>query len=1294
MDIVNRIHDGVHLDNNEYDQPENTMRDNRNGVIYDSATGNYIWMPLYGTRQVLDLPADDYIMRTCSIRDRHFIFVLSIVNDYVQLLELNFGTDGSIVSTTNRWQSTNTLMQMSLQHPIRAMFGVYENDAVQRIYWTDYYNQIRCINIGSASLVVPVSPDPKFIDLVPELDNVYGSIKFAGELSGGSLRAGIYFFSWRLYKDGYYTDWSYLSNPIPVFNGAIGASYLDYQNIEGAAPNEITSKGMQLTLSDIDSDYDKIQIASFYTNDVNSLAEGKIIYENTIPGTSFSFNYMGNENAGTVVLTDIMLTSILIERCFDMTHLKKRNIIANIEERSELDLPNQLEVSIIPKQYGILLDTVPYKRHFDVPYVRELYGTRPGAQELSTYPLLQNLYHYAVTEIKYTPVALPQVTVPAGEYFLAPSGCVWNSGTGKLAIVIKKYRKSSGVAPYNLTDDYVLDTSFVENEYYNYKNPKFTEKLKGYPGGETVRLGVLFFDKTGRPFFVRHLYNTETVLDGLTIGPGDTRIPERAEDGGKFPLTICENYSAAAPEYYKTTIGMVNHFSISGLDITDVKDLIGGFAIVRCPIERQNIAFGAICSLNANGNDITVANSFRADNHDVNHYAGAYGFYCPEDMYGFSGFSIQPGDKIVNRYYMVPFAPGRSPVRGTSPGFPLTELRGFGMGMDTGSLGEYNIFQKFYVHDNAPGASGNGDIDVEHEVISYTKYKQGDGSDIPIDPIDETKLLIDHTSIMVGLSVCKSYLTNLGIAVIDIDETGDDIKGIFDLDTGDPKMLMCTIKRPNANLYGGLSDAALASSTYQSTGHFQKIDAGVLADIEDTGTYIFNEIDIFGGDTFVCIWDFMRSMINEDLSGNGFSHSVMIPIETRLNLDLREGDRIGKLRCYEAVTLETGLRWKTAFNKWEEHNYNDGYSSDTISRLYLPMPNNFVNETIFDTAIRYSNEKTYGEYEDSYRKFAALNKWTVETTHGSITNIKSKNGNLVFWQKNGVGYIPMGERALTSNDIGNAVQLGVAGIFERDDMIIEAIGNSNQFGLCESDEGFHWYDAYRKLIVTLKNSMQLTQESIVKGIDSFCILTVPNEMYLYDNPVHQYGIVSGYDPREKVVYLTFRTDSFEETIALSVKTNKAVGFFDFKTRLYFNAMNYMYAGIDTYKAIHQHGTGLVGSYHGESKDNSLTIIVKEESNLAKIFDTFELIGNGDQFFTSAEFISENGDSAIEYYTGVNSRHLKQRLSYKNKRFFGNYPKIERERIVGGYVKITFINEANSGLTPKLLQLKSSYREMI
>jgi hypothetical protein len=55
MDILNRISDGVHLDNNEYDQPDNTMRDNRNGVIFDSVSGNYVWKNLKGTLQVLGL---------------------------------------------------------------------------------------------------------------------------------------------------------------------------------------------------------------------------------------------------------------------------------------------------------------------------------------------------------------------------------------------------------------------------------------------------------------------------------------------------------------------------------------------------------------------------------------------------------------------------------------------------------------------------------------------------------------------------------------------------------------------------------------------------------------------------------------------------------------------------------------------------------------------------------------------------------------------------------------------------------------------------------------------------------------------------------------------------------------------------------------------------------------------------------------------------------------------------------------------------------------------------------------
>jgi hypothetical protein len=195
MDIVNKISEGVHLDNNEYDQPENTMRDNRNGVIFDAASGNYVWKNLKGTLSVLTLSVNDIVMRACWIRDRYFLLILNNVSDYVQIKELLFATDGTISSTAVRWQTTNTLMNLDVHHPIRTMFGIYENEDIQRIYWSDYHNHPRCINIGNEVLV---TPNTKFLEFTPEITNVYGSIKFTAEIAGGRLKAGTYFFAWRL----------------------------------------------------------------------------------------------------------------------------------------------------------------------------------------------------------------------------------------------------------------------------------------------------------------------------------------------------------------------------------------------------------------------------------------------------------------------------------------------------------------------------------------------------------------------------------------------------------------------------------------------------------------------------------------------------------------------------------------------------------------------------------------------------------------------------------------------------------------------------------------------------------------------------------------------------------------------------------------------------------------------------------------------------------------------------------------------------------------------------------------
>ena len=48
-DLVNRITNGVHSDNDPNQQPKDTMRMSRNGVLMDAGDGNYIWQTMKGT---------------------------------------------------------------------------------------------------------------------------------------------------------------------------------------------------------------------------------------------------------------------------------------------------------------------------------------------------------------------------------------------------------------------------------------------------------------------------------------------------------------------------------------------------------------------------------------------------------------------------------------------------------------------------------------------------------------------------------------------------------------------------------------------------------------------------------------------------------------------------------------------------------------------------------------------------------------------------------------------------------------------------------------------------------------------------------------------------------------------------------------------------------------------------------------------------------------------------------------------------------------------------------------------
>jgi len=96
-------------------------------------------------------------------------------------------------------------------------------------------------------------------------------------------------------------------------------------------------------------------------------------------------------------------------------------------------------------------------------------------------------------------------------------------------------------------------------------------------------------------------------------------------------------------------------------------------------------------------------------------------------------------------------------------------------------------------------------------------------------------------------------------------------------------------------------------------------------------------------------------------------------------------------------------------------------------------------------------------------------------------------------------------------------------------------------------------------------------------------------------------------------------------------------------------------------------------FFNAQKVASVSFILKDDTNIAKFFDTFEYIGNTNIFTRIGHENTEQ--SIIETIASYNGSGvytiLNRNFEFKKRRWFGNFPKVSRERLVDGYLKVTF-----------------------
>jgi hypothetical protein len=1091
-------------------------------------------------------------------------------------------------------------------------FSFRENTNNQRVYWTDNFNEPKVFDIanpifttyftGAADLIanntymvlqgavtyngvkygvgltagnifkasagtsytLPVGA-PLVIEYYPlslldwSPSRLLGNIEFK-EYGTGDKYCGSHIYFYRLSNsyDGVVTSWSYASTPIHVgMNNSstfiTGNAYRDFVGNGTATTLENSGKSVKLNITDIDTDFDTIEVACAEFTQVADVPYRIIITnKEAVTGATMSITDTGASNLGTVTISDLTLFPASILKCKTVNTNKNYSTIANITEREEFDL-DLSGVTINQFQY-------PLVSHGDLNLCSNCNVPADVSPPLTGNPPANSILPYSRWLVTFGNNTTDTVTYKGVQYV---TGDVITGSFGAIVTVPSSilFTGNGAVRPCTTKNKYTAisdgkrreDAIQLTTGFWDYKDPAVASHNKGYWSGEKYRFGILFFDLKGNPFYVKYIKGDPTTFD-YTF---DT-IPDK---GG---LMIKDYYRPSGGALIQDSYSLnPSAIKISGLDIPEsVMNQVSGFSIVRAerdPIAiTQGLLMQSVYSNLLGFNSVMPLGICRTDYSILPMYQVGDGYYIysvlsPDIQTGYSFPSaVKIGDNLKEACWL----DGTQLKTDTQKRVMFTKLfnmpvGSFGTGKDASSPRTLplksmngNAVYNFDENNGAGGFLGTSvDYRNRYSNVNETLVTLNYDSICGVTPFDPG---YDILSVGCKKQIIKSQFNHFD-ALTDYNATANT--------SNYNKMLANFITDTDpSNLYGGVNEAAIANTLYMSCGHFQPINTQVKADTLNgtfaTGIYAgenkytFNNIEVFGGDCFTNLIDLGYGLWDEsfETSDNAMSYALWFPCEGNVNYNLRRGQKVSNKNMFPSSGA-TGIGWfdssLSPTTQLESYSYNKAYTTDGNFIKYPSLPLNYKFSGNFDYRIRWSQYKNPGELIDSFRVFRIPDYRDVDGQRGQINNLKARDSKLFYWQDHSVGYTPILERQLVGGSaLGDATALGVTGVIDRYDDIDTNFGNQHQHGLTETEYGFAWFDMRRRAFMVMGIGSKPEEMSMVKGLqvffnnefnegnvfypNSYSAIYNTNNLGIPEVPLQGYGIVGVYDPTFKMTYLTFK----------------------------------------------------------------------------------------------------------------------------------------------------------------------------
>ena len=796
------------------------------------------------------------------------------------------------------------------------------------------------------------------------------------------------------------------------------------------------------------------------------------------------------------------------------------------------------------------------------------------------------------------------------------------------------------------TGAYLRDIANINNSFLN---PINSGKYKGYKRNEVYRFGVEFHFKNGQKSFVKWI--------------GDIRFPTIGEQ----PLT-----SINSNIIYNEQLYLDLNIDLS-TDLTDAEyNSLSGIKIVRAERKSQdkNILYQGL------------SGTYQHTDWDNGTTLNSWGSY-----------SVTPNMERVGEEEILP---GDTDYPGTDIAHtaPLSNF-----------LYEFNspelIINKNLNFNGTDKVYFNGALAINHSTSS-TSNVPGSGIEQPYfkerNYADRNVLVFNFISDLENATLSKHNFdgsTNAGHSYFSgevlnnrtimyrtssDDNAIRDLHGVLSLDVSDNdpsnRIKFTHTAEPNAtdtlladyikvrfeSQYGGHTYPARQLTSYTST--ICDVD-GDFVEFIPISEFTNKEISlkVFGGDTYVSNFDYMRSTVDREAPNNGYTiqEYITFPVESSYNLDYRRDEIIKYFTGDSEAAAASNENYKLQVLKsrgveiyptlypdqlTDLNLYNDAYSRNNDITTNTIRPDNFQTDFTLDTMVLASNKKFNGEYIDNWTKYDFNTFLEIDSSYGPINVLKNYNNKLFYFQDNGFGILAVEDREQISANSGIPLTLGTGAVLERYDYVSTHFGCLRDEAVLATPNNLYFVDELDKSIRVISDSDLNGNLSKIKGVSH----KLQSNLLASGSDY----IALGFDPRHKEVLFSFDNDTIVYSELLQQFTSMYSIFADqdrsVSPNIDFKADRYSVVKDELYIVSYDDDLEQIvaSKMDGDTttpfvESCSVTLLIHPSGNNIFTFDNLDIRSNVfDTFAESLPHDTDNVDETIQYLQFKNS-YLEQSI---------------------------------------------------